>query len=91
MIKVIENNILRPHNIRNFEFCLQRLITRLIQIFLKLLIILFVTSFIIYSTLSTTFYFLYLQNKLNKTNGQTLQAKTENPLYYRTEGVYYNL
>ncbi len=60
MIKVIENNILRPHNIRNFEFCLQRLITRLIQIFLKLLIILFVTSFIIYSTLSTTFYFLYL-------------------------------
>jgi hypothetical protein len=50
-----------------------------------------VTSFIIYSTLSTTFYFLYLQNKLNKTNGQTLQAKTENPLYYRTEGVYYNL
>ena len=66
---------------------MQRLTTHLIQFFLKLLIILFVTSFIIYSTLSTTFRFLYLQKNLNKTSGQTLQAKTENPLYCGTEGV----
>ena len=49
------------HNIKDFEFFLQRLTTRRIQNFLKLLFILFVTYFIIYRTLSTTFRFLYLQ------------------------------
>ena len=45
------------------------------------------TYFIIYSILSTIFRFLYLQKKMNKTSGQTLQVKIENPLYCETEGV----
>mgnify|MGYP003702023039 CR=1 FL=1 len=54
-------------------FHLQYSITYLIQKILKLLFILFVTYFIICSTLIITFYFLYLQKtNLNKTSGQTL-------------------
>ena len=75
------NKILPPyHNIRDLSFCLQRLTTRLIQKILKLLFILFVT-------LSTTFHFYTCKKNLNKTSGQTLQAKTKNLLYCGTEGV----
>ena len=73
---------------------MQRLTTCFIQKFLKLLFILFellfilfVTYFIIYSILSITFHFLYLQKKIDKTSDQTLQTKTQNPLYCGTEGV----
>ena len=47
------------------------------------------TYFIIYNTLSTTFRFFIFAKKLNKTSGQTLHAKTQNPLYCGTEGVLF--
>ena len=65
------------------------LTTRFIQKNLKLLVIFFI-YFIILSTPSTNSRFLYLHKFLNNTSDQTIQIKTQNPLYYGTEGVLYS-
>ncbi len=75
------------HNIRDFEFLLELFDHSSYSKKFGIIIYFFVTYFTIQSTLSTTFRFLYLHKFLNKTSGQTIQTKTQNPLSYGTEGV----
>ena len=74
------------HNIRDFKFLFALFDHSSYSKILKLLFI-FLTYFIIQSTLSTTLCFYICINFLNKTSVQTVQAKTQNILYYGTEGV----